>query len=432
MTTATTPQIMTTGARSSWMRRLGTESAFLLVGLPLAILSFTIVVTGLSLTASLLITLIGIPVLLGTLWLVRGVAAVERRRLGWVTRAPMADPGYRRRDREAGLRGWLNLLRDRQPWLDLAYGLLLFPVALATFIIAVTWWATALYGLTWPLFGHALDATKSPGDQDLPRLLGFQSYAGRSAFYMGLAVFCAVTLPFVVRGLTGLHVAMGRAMLTSDVAALQQRVATLTASRSAAAEAEATSLRRLERDLHDGPQQRLVRIAMDLSHAQQRLDDDPASARPLVDEALDQTREAIAEVRALSRGIAPPVLADRGLAAAIAAVASRATADVNLDVHLPDGERLSPSVESAAYFIVAEALTNVAKHAHATHVSVDVRREAEDLVVDITDDGVGGANLAKGHGLAGLADRAAGLDGTLEVSSPPGGPTSITGRIPCA
>ena len=152
---------------------------------------------------------------------------------------------------------------------------------------------------------------------------------------------------------------------------------------------------------------------------------------PLLDGALDQTREAIAELRALSRGIAPPVLADRGLAAALTDVASRAVVHVHLDVRLPVGERLPSAVENAAYFIVAEALTNVAKHAEATTASVTALREGTDLVVTVEDDGVGGADVAKGHGLAGLVDRARGLDGTLTVDSPVGGPTRVIGRIPC-
>ncbi len=428
----TTTTASTASLRRTWLRRGGAETVYLLTSLPVAIVSFTVLVTGLSLAGGLMITLVGLPVLLLALYAARGFAAVERTRLTWVAGAAATTPRYRGRSGQ-GAKAWLRLLADRQAWLDVAHALLVFPLAIFTWSLTVTWWSVALFGLPWPLFGHALDRANSPDSQDLPQLLGIDSYAHRSLFYVGLGLFCLITLPFVLRGLTAVHVALGRGLLAnSRVAALQARVETLTASRDAAAEAEATALRRLERDLHDGPQQRLVRIAMDLGIAQRRLEADQEGAKPLLDGALDQTREAIAEVRALSRGIAPPILADRGLTAALAAVAARATVRVDLDVRLGDDERLPAVVENGVYFIVAEALTNVAKHANATACSIVVRRERRDIAVDITDNGGGGAHVSKGHGLAGLQKRAAGLGGALTISSPPGGPTKISAVLPCA
>jgi len=175
---------------------------------------------------------------------------------------------------------------------------------------------------------------------------------------------------------------------------------------------------------------------MDLEAVTRRLDDDADRARALVAEALAQSREALTELRALSRGIAPPILADRGLGAALAAAAARSPVEVSLDVALPDGRRLADEVENAAYFVVTEALTNVAKHSAATLCTVTVtiegsrRRDDARVVVTVTDDGVGGAHLGKGHGLAGLADRLSGGDGMLDLSSPPGGPTVLTATIP--
>jgi signal transduction histidine kinase len=195
-------------------------------------------------------------------------------------------------------------------------------------------------------------------------------------------------------------------------------------------QAEAQTLRRLERDIHDGPQQRLVRLNMDLETVVRRLDDDPDKARPLVAEALEQSREALGELRALSRGIAPPILADRGLGPALAAAAARCPVQVSLDVALPAGRRLGAAVENTAYFVVAEALTNVAKHAHATLCTVLVSADGERVLVQVWDDGRGGAHLGKGHGLAGLADRLAVVEGGLEVVSPLGGPTVLTAEIP--
>lgn len=213
-----------------------------------------------------------------------------------------------------------------------------------------------------------------------------------------------------------------------QVAALEQRGAS-------AAAAETSALRRLERDLHDGPQQRLVRLGMDLAAAERRLETDPAEARRLLEEARAQTAETLAELRELSRGIAPPILTDRGLAAALAPVAARAAVPVTLDVVLPaDAGRPDASVEAAAYFVVSEALTNVAKHAAARSavVRVDAVGEGAErvLAVEVHDDGVGGADLAKGHGLAGLADRVEGLGGLLSVTSPEGGPTVVRATLP--
>jgi signal transduction histidine kinase len=230
-----------------------------------------------------------------------------------------------------------------------------------------------------------------------------------------------------LRGLVRLHGALAYALLVDETPALRQQVSDLTQSRTAAGEAEVRTLRRLERDLHDGPQQRLVRLGMDLSAAQRRLDDDPVHARALLDEALQQSQDALAEIRTLSRGIAPPVLAEQGLRAAITALAARGTIPTSVEV---DDVQLSDAAQNAAYFVVAEALANVEKHSRARTASVELRRVGALAVINISDDGVGGASLAKGHGLAGLADRLAGVDGTLTVSSPAGGPTQLTATIP--
>jgi signal transduction histidine kinase len=161
------------------------------------------------------------------------------------------------------------------------------------------------------------------------------------------------------------------------------------------------------------------------------IDTDPEGARSTLAEAATMTREALEELRALSRGIAPPVLADRGLAAALAAVAARSPVPVELAVGLPPGQRLAPVVENTAYFLVSEALANIAKHSDATVARVGVSRDAGRLRVVIEDDGRGGAVLAPDHGLAGLADRLFAVDGVLTVDSPRGGPTRVIGELPC-
>jgi signal transduction histidine kinase len=428
MTTVTAP----TNVRSDWragaLRRLAADSLYLLTGLPLALISFVVLVVGLALSAGLLVTLLGIPLAVMTLTVARWFAAVERARLAMVVGHAPALPQYRAREGQ-GLSRWLRHLRDRQRWLDVVHGIAVLPLAIVTWSLAVTWWVAALGSVTYPLWAWALPDP----DGTLPDLLGLEGFAWEVAFYLVVGFVMTVTLPFVMRGCAAVQAGFGRELLTTQrVTALQQRVDTLTASRLSAAEAEADARRRLERDLHDGPQQRLLRLAMDLSAAERKLADDPEAARPLVSAALGEARETLEELRSLSRGFAPTVLTDRGLAAALTSVAARSTVPVALEVKLGTDDRLPAPVEQAAYHAVAEALTNVAKHSGATRAQVHVRRDGDDVVVDVLDDGQGGAHPAKGHGLAGLADRLAGLDGRLVVDSPAGGPTRVTAVLPCA
>jgi signal transduction histidine kinase len=209
---------------------------------------------------------------------------------------------------------------------------------------------------------------------------------------------------------------------------LRARLQALRASRTRIVETGDAERRRLSRDLHDGAQQRLVALLLDLQLARDRWDNQPESSRALVDDALEHARAAVEELRDLASGIHPAVLSQRGLDAALESLANRSSVPVELHVALD--ERLPSSAETAAYFVVAEALTNVAKYAEATHARVTVRREDGDAVVEIRDDGVGGADAAGGSGLRGLDDRVGALDGTIELESPPGRGTLLRARIP--
>jgi signal transduction histidine kinase len=188
--------------------------------------------------------------------------------------------------------------------------------------------------------------------------------------------------------------------------------------------------RQIERDLHDGAQQRLLALGMDLGMALEKFETDPAGAKDLLDGAHAELQRAVAELRNLARGIHPAVLTDRGLDAALSALAARSPVPVHLDVELR--ERPPASVEATAYFIVAEALTNAARYAGASAVDVRVRLVGDSLRIEIADDGVGGAEQRPGGGLAGLADRASSVEGSLEVTSPAGGPTIVAAELPCA
>ena len=245
----------------------------------------------------------------------------------------------------------------------------------------------------------------------------------------------------VSQGLMALHRAVVAGLLCdSEQRQLQRRVETLEESRKTVIDVEATELRRIERDLHDGAQQRLVMLSIDLGLAAERLDTDPAAARALVVEAQDQARLALAELRDLVRGIAPAILLDRGLVPALSAIAGRCPVPSAVESALAPGERLPDATERAAYFVVAEALANVAKHASAGRCEIRCRREGQRrdrgrrdgdrLVVEVWDDGAGGARILPAGGLAGLAGRVEALDGTLTVESPEGGPTLVHAEIP--
>jgi signal transduction histidine kinase len=217
-------------------------------------------------------------------------------------------------------------------------------------------------------------------------------------------------------------------MLTGNRSALTARISTLEESRAGAVDVQDAELRRIERDLHDGAQARLVALGMSLGMAEQKLASEPDAARELLADARAGAGEALRELRDLARGIHPPVLADRGLDAAVRALAAGSPISVTVSATVP--ERPEPPVESAAYFVVAEALANAGKHAQASRVDVRIVAAHGVLAVEVHDDGVGGADPS-GGGLSGLRRRVEALDGALRVTSPPGGPTTIRAELPC-
>jgi signal transduction histidine kinase len=426
----TTAPATTAPRERGWFQQLGLDTGYVLVSFPVAIAAFVIAVTGISLGIGLLVVWVGVAVLAATLLAARAFATLERAWLPAVLRRALPRPAYLRPE-GSRIRQLLTPLRDPQTWLDALHAVVRFPVAIFSFVVTVTFWSVALGGLTYWAWDWALpDASTDPDNADLLELVGLESTAGRRILlYALIGVVFAVLLPFVVRGVALLQASIGRAMLTSR-AATQAELGRLTEGRNAAVAAEAVALRRLERDIHDGPQQQLVRLNMDLARAQRQLERDPGAARAALGEAAGLARETLEDLRALSRGIAPPVLADRGLAAALAAIAARSAVPVDLDVDLPT-ERLAPVTENTAYFVVSEALANVAKHSDATACRVEVRCTGDRLRVVVEDDGTGGAVLAPGHGLSGLTDRLLAVDGALAVDSPRGGPTRLTAELPC-
>jgi signal transduction histidine kinase len=366
---------------------------------------------------------LGLPILALTmeLWILG--ARVERRVIAFAFGVAIPLP-YRPRPAipvttpRGAIARVRTVVTDPATWRDLAYHLLLFPVGLIEFVVAIVV-ITLPFGLVARIF--------VPGAEG-PGILHGALPAALLAIVIGIPML--LLMPYVLNGIASVHVALAQALLApTRNATLAARVDELTASRSRAVDAALAERRRIERDLHDGAQQRLVALAMDLGMARIKMDSDPESARALVDRAHQEAKAAIADIRNLVRGIHPAVLTDRGLDAAISALAGRCPVPVAVIVDLD--ERPTEAVESAAYFVVAEALTNVAKHSIATEAMVHIRREGERLLVDIVDNGVGGADPTGGSGLAGLADRVAALDGRLMVDSPPGGPTRVRAELPC-
>ncbi len=405
---------------TSMIKGTGRNLAVIIGLFALSLAAFVVCTTLFSLGVGLLVLVVGLFILVACLIVAGWSSRMTMALLGYAgitlppTRYPAAGPGFR---------GKLRRLVYPQSWRDLLHVFVNFILSIITFSLALTWVFGGLGGVTYWFWSRWLPQPT----EGLPALLGYPGRFAELTFNTVLGALLLITAPFLLRGLVRLHGAVAHALLVDETPALRQQVSELTQSRAAAGEAEVHTLRRLERDLHDGPQQRLVRLGMDLSAAQRRLDDDPVQARALLNEALQQSQDALAEIRTLSRGIAPPILAERGLHAAITALAARDTIPTSVEV---DDVQLSDAAQNAAYFVVAEALANVEKHSRARHATVELRRVGALAVINITDDGMGGASVAKGQGLSGLADRLAGVDGTLTVSSPTGGPTQLTATIP--
>jgi signal transduction histidine kinase len=425
---ATATPAMRAAEQRGFFRQAALDTGYCLAGAPIAVVRFAVLLIPLCLGSALAIVFLGLPVLALTLHMARAFADVERLRLRWVLNKRVRRPRYVSGAHRAGMRRLLTPLTDAQSWLDVLYGVFGLVPALVGFCVTAAWWAAGLAGSLYFLWGWSL-----PPAHVWPDAIGVpHTFLFEAATNTAIGVILLAGVPFVARAMAMVNASMARLMLTHErVTALEERIDELAGSRDAAVSAEAAALRRLERDLHDGPQQRLVRLTMDLSLARRRMRTDPEAARRLLDEAIGHSRETLEELRALSRGIAPPVLADRGLPAALSALAGRSMVPVELDVTLYGEHRLPPVAESTAYFVVAEALTNVAKHSGAGRCQVRIARDGALVNVRIFDDGGGGAHAAKGHGLAGLSDRVRAVDGRLEVDSPAGGPTVVTAVLPC-
>jgi len=423
------------------------ELGFLFVAFPIATVGFVISLALFNTGIGTLVTFfIGLIVLIAGLYVARGFGTLELTLLRWVGRPAITAPDWRDGQGRPGFFGWLrSVLGNGHYWLYLLWlGLVDFVVATVSWSVMISWVATAFGGVTfwfWQLFLPVPTNPVYPAHWLLVHLGlpvgGADPRAVDIVAYLLVGLIFLATLPFITRGLVSLHWLVARGMLGAFRSeALRREVESLSSSRTAAVAAEGTALRRLERDIHDGPQQRLVRLQMDLAAADRQLDADPSAARTLLNEAMQQSKDALEELRALSRGFAPPLLLDRGLVAALDSMASRSSIPVKFVSAVPDGTALPAELERNVYFLAAEAVTNAEKHSRAKNVTmrVWVRYEPDTgrswLELTVSDDGVGGATATPGHGIAGLEERAHGLGGTLTVTSPVGGPTVMVAQLP--
>ncbi|MET9799230.1 sensor domain-containing protein [Streptomyces sp. NPDC006368] len=368
-------------ARIAVGRQAWKEIAYLLSNFPVALIGFLYAVVTVAVGVGLSVTVVGLPLLAVGLAGARLLGRSERARARALLGVRIDEPSPLPRRPGAGFFPWLwTGLKDPVAWRTMLYGFIRLPWGVLTFVVTL----------------------------------------------VGLIVLWPV-LAYLTRGLTNVDRALARGLLSpSDE--LERRIAELESDRGVVIDTAAADLRRIERDLHDGAQARLVALAMGLGLAKEKLLEDPEAAAAMVEEAHGEVKLALRELRDLARGIHPAVLTDRGLDAALSAIASRCTVPVTVTVDLP--ERPAEAIEGIAYFTVSELLQNVSKHARARSATVDVWRVKDRLLIQVADDGHGGARMDGGTGMAGLAERLGAVDGLFVLESPVGGPTTVTAELP--
>jgi signal transduction histidine kinase len=388
--------------------------------------TFSFVVAMLATTLGLLFTVVfAIP----AFWILmvgsRGLAHVERSRASALLGLELADP-VPPLQRTTWWRRLLERAKSAARWKEVGYLLLLLPLGLLNLVLVVAAWCGSLALLALPLYVSTLPEGSA-------KFWLFEVASGGDAWLVALAGLAGVALfaPWITVVLGRLDAVTCAWFLGPDERALQEaRVRAAESGRAAAVGSAEAERRRIERDLHDGAQQRLVSLAMELGATREHFDDeDKEVVRARVVHAHEEAKAALQEIRDLVRGIHPVILEDRGLDAALSAVVARAPIPVSLEVHVEP--RPPAEVESAAYFVVSEALTNVARHSGATNAAVSLVRAGEHLVVEVRDNGDGGADGNGGTGIAGLRERAASLGGSIHLDSPPGGPTILRAVLPC-
>jgi signal transduction histidine kinase len=424
--------------RTPVRRQAWVEMVYVVVTVPLALLGTAYVLARFLLSAGLAVTALGVPLLAVA---VPGTRCLARIRRGLVRvflgeRVPPPAPFRPGR----GVFAWLRAgLRDGPGWRAIGFQAASLPLSIVGLAVVVFTWAWGLIALTYPV-QHALGVNQmtAPGAGGATRYglvlgdMAFDTWPELMVVSAG-GVVLILLAPWAVRAVLLLDRLLVSALLGPDDRSA--RIAALQRTRARAVEDAAATLRRIERDLHDGVQARLVALTMSLTVISETLGRDEVASRAMLAAARDNARDAVGDLREVIRGIHPPVL-NNGLDAAIATLAARSL--VPVDPHVQIVDRPSAAIETIAYFCVAELLTNIAKHSAATQARIEVTQPKGRLRVVVTDNGRGGAGGQRavvgggvgGTGLPGLADRVATVDGILDIASPPGGPTVITVDLP--
>ncbi|NUP22734.1 MAG: sensor histidine kinase [Streptomyces sp.] len=407
------------------MRRFGRGTAYLLCTLLTSLAGVLLLFVLVIAAGSTVVAGVGLVLLPLAAQMVRRWADLHRTLAGRVLGEHIPR---RYRPLVGGVGSWARqVLADRMTWRELGWLLGNSVVGLVAGVIGLFFAGTPLVTLFTMFFWWL-----APVDDPLHMLAGTPVTDWPTALAMGLATLAAsvplgiLLVPRVAR----LHAAMTRALLGRSTAdELEQRVETLTETRAGVIDAHGAELRRIERDLHDGTQARLVSIAMRLGMAKQALDEDPEMVARLIDDARTGAESAMGELRSILRTMYPPILTDRGLRGAIHALAAQSGMPVVVDVD--DLGLVAAPAEAATYFTIAEALTNAAKHSDANVVTITVRRSGVWLRAAVEDDGRGGVDETRGSGIVGIRRRVEALEGAVQVDSPHGGPTAIKVELPC-
>ncbi|MGH2905684.1 MAG: sensor histidine kinase [Solirubrobacterales bacterium] len=404
-------------------RRTWDEFLYLLSSIPAAIVALVIWTSASGIAFGLAVTILGIPLLIAMFWVFKQYARFERMRLRIVDDRPLM-PVYKK-PRPGFVDSVADLISDPQAWKDFGWMIVLSTVGLAASIGGIALWLGSISYVLFPLWGWAIPGDGSP----LGFVVGNDISFAESWLFVPLGLILVVVTTWICAAAAIALATACRACLgTSQEGILRTRVTELERTREESLSRQTTQISRIERDLHDGAQARLVALAMDLGMAETKIDDDPDSAKQLVSEARDEAQRVLQELRDLVRGIGPQILRDRGLEAALVPVVARSPIPVNLKIEL--GSRPAEASEIAAYFVISEALANAIKHSKATSINVQALKHDSWLFVRVSDNGAGGAALDAGEGLRGLSARVKEVDGRLDVDSPPGGPTIIDGWLP--
>jgi signal transduction histidine kinase len=397
---------------------------YLLIALPLGIAWFTFLVTAISVGLGTAITLVGIPILVGTMFAWRWIATLERRLIGTLTGVQIEDP-YRPEPRDAGWSRRISTrLGDPATWKDLVFLLLQLPLGIVSFTAAAVVLGLAASWIAAPAWYWSTPDGIELGIANVDTL-------GGALLLVPLGLVVAFVGIPALGQLGRLYGLLAKLLLGSNPdPQLTAQVTELESARSRIIAAADAERRRIERDLHDGAQQRLVALSLTLRMAETRADKGDPEAVALIRSAGEEAGLALKELRDLARGIHPAILTNRGLAAALDDLAARAT--VPVEVTATPQERLPDQVEAAAYFVVSECLANVDKHAQASGATVSVQAEDGRLTIEVADDGQGGADTEDGSGIQGLRDRVGALGGRLEVESPDAAGTVVHAKIPLA